>query len=76
MDLPRITGVLLILAGVAHLAVPTRLLDIAARVYHAVLKVEFDPLPEASNRVQVLGVGLIAAGAHLLYYGGLLPSSE
>lgn len=73
---PRLAGIALILAGVAHLAAPTALLDLAGKAYDTVFKVEFDPLPEAPNRVRLLGVGLIAAGAHLLYYGGIRPTTE
>jgi uncharacterized protein YjeT (DUF2065 family) len=66
----------LVVTGFIHLVAPESLLRIAGRSYRSLLKVEFDPLPGAANRVRLVGVGLIAAGAHLLYYGGIRPSSE
>lgn len=73
---PRLVGLLLVVAGVAHLVAPTVLLNVASRAYNTVLNVEFNPLPGASTRVRALGVGFVAAGAHLLYYGGVVPSDD
>ena len=76
VTVPRLVGAGLLLSGLAHLLAPTTLLQLAQRGYSLVLNVEFDPLPGASNRVRAIGLGLIAAGAHLLYYDGILPSSD
>lgn len=73
---PRLVGLLLVVTGVAHLLAPTILLQVASRSYRTVLNVEFDPLPGASRRVRAIGVGLVAAGAHLLYYDGIVPSGD
>lgn len=73
---PRFVGALLVLAGVAHLVVPTVLLNIASRSYKTILDVEFTPGSGAPTRVRAVGFGLVAAGAHLLYYGGVLPNTD
>lgn len=73
---PRLVGALLVLAGVVHLVVPSTLLELVEWGYETVFRVEFDPLPGASARVRAVGLGLIAAGAHLLYYGGIRPSKK
>jgi uncharacterized protein YjeT (DUF2065 family) len=73
---PRAVGVILLLSGVAHVLAPSTLLNLAERGYRSVLRVEFDPLPEAVNRVRLLGFGLIAAGAHLLYHDGIRTETE
>jgi len=73
---PRLVGALLVLTGLAHLVVPTVLLNLASWSYETILDVEFKPGATASTRVRALGVGLVAAGAHLLYYGGVLPDNE
>lgn len=73
---PRIAGALLVVTGLVHLVAPTTLLGLAERSYKLVLSVDFEPRPGASTRVRALGLGLVAAGAHLLYYGGLLPSDK
>lgn len=73
---PRLVGALLVLSGLAHLLVPTFLLNLASRSYSTVLNVDFDPDSGASTRVRAVGVGLVAAGAHLLYYGGVLPAKD
>lgn len=73
---PRIAGALLVGIGFGHLVAPTTLLGLAKRSYRFILNVDFEPRPGASTRVRALGLGLVAAGAHLLYYGGLLPSGE
>lgn len=75
-NLPRMAGALFVLTGLVHIVAPTTLLGLAKRGYSAVLDVDFDPRSEASTRVRALGVGLIAAGAHLLYYDGIWPSTE
>ncbi|WP_336325542.1 hypothetical protein [Halovenus sp. HT40] len=73
---PRIAGALLVVTGLVHLVAPTTLLGLAERSYRLVLSVDFEPRQGASTRVRALGLGLVAAGAHLLYYGGLLPSDK
>ncbi|WP_436901096.1 hypothetical protein [Halovenus halobia] len=73
---PRLVGALFVLTGLAHLVVPTLLLDLASRSYETILNVEFTPDSGASTRVRALGVGLVAAGAHLLYYDGVLPKKD
>lgn len=74
--LPQVAGALLAMTGLAHLLAPTTLLGLAERGYSTVLNVDFDPRPGASKRVRALGIGLLAAGAHLLYYNGVLPSGD
>jgi hypothetical protein len=69
----RLTGAILVLVGFAHLLVPGVLLRTARIGYRYVLRVEFDPKPGASGRVRGLGLAMIAAGAHLLYHGGIVP---
>jgi hypothetical protein len=73
---PRITGALLVVTGLIHIVAPEVLLGLARQGYGSILKVKFDPLPEATTRVRMLGVGWLAAGAHLLYYGSIHPSGE
>jgi len=70
---PRPLGALFVLAGIAHLLVPGLLLWLARLGYERVLGVEFRAREHATCRVRLVGIGMIAAGAHLLYYGGVLP---
>lgn len=69
----RLTGAVLVLVGLAHLLAPGALLWTARIGYRYVLRVDFDPKAGASGRVRVLGLAMIAAGAHLLYHGGVVP---
>jgi uncharacterized protein YjeT (DUF2065 family) len=69
----RPAGLLLVAAGIAHLVAPGPLLWAARTGYGTVLGVEFVPGDATTRRVRALGVGMVAAGAHLLYYGGILP---
>ena len=69
----RAAGLLFVVAGLVHLLVPRLLLRTAAVGYDTALAVEFEPRANASRRVRLVGVGLLAAGAHLLYHGGVRP---
>ena len=69
----RLTGAMLVLVGLVHLLAPGALLRTARIGYGYVLRVGFDPKPGASSRVRGVGLALIAAGAHLLYHGGIVP---
>jgi hypothetical protein len=71
---PRPLGAALILAGLAHLLAPGALLWLAARGYDRVLDVEFAPGEASPRRVRALGAGMVLAGAHLLYHGGIVPN--
>ncbi|WP_267641507.1 hypothetical protein [Haloarchaeobius amylolyticus] len=75
-SLARPLGAVLTLAGVAHLVKADTLLSLASRSYDLLLDVEFEPRDGATNRVRLLGLFFVAAGAHLLYYGGVLPSRD
>ncbi|WP_439028154.1 hypothetical protein [Haloarchaeobius sp. DT45] len=74
--LARPFGAVLTLAGVVHLVTPDRLLSLAGRSYDLLLDVAFEPREGARNRVRLLGLFFIAAGAHLLYYGGVMPKRD
>ncbi|WP_257299523.1 hypothetical protein [Haloarchaeobius sp. FL176] len=74
--LARPVGALLSLAGVVHLLVPERLLALASTGYDIALDVAFSPRDGATTRVRLLGLAMLAAGAHLLYYGGVLPGRD
>jgi hypothetical protein len=71
---PRPLGAILIIAGIVHLVAPRVLLRLASRGYNLVLDVELAPREGASGRVRALGFLMVAAGAHLLYHGGLRPN--
>jgi hypothetical protein len=62
---PRLLWLGAVLAGMVHLLVPGRLLETAAWAYRRFLAVEFDPNPEATRRVRLVGVGLLAVAAVL-----------
>ncbi|WP_136716998.1 hypothetical protein [Halorientalis salina] len=49
------------LAGIAHLLVPTLLLDLASMGYDRVLAVDFEPRENATARVRLLGVAFVLA---------------
>lgn len=70
---PRPFGLVLVLAGIAHLLVPGVLLRAARPAYRLALDVRFRPGERAQRRVRLLGLAMIAAGAHLLYHGGVRP---
>lgn len=69
----RPSGLALVVAGVAHLLVPGLLLRTARAGYRTVLGVRFRPGERSARRVRLLGLAMIAAGAHLLYHGGIRP---
>lgn len=69
----RPAGALLVLAGLLHLLAPGVLLWTGRVGYGAVLNVTFDPEDGAKRRVRLAGLGLVAAGGHLLYHGGIRP---
>jgi len=70
----RPTGAVVLLAGVVHLLAPGLLLWLARRGYALVLDVDFSPGAATTRRVRGLGVAMILAGAHLLYYDGIRPA--
>jgi hypothetical protein len=72
---PRPFGAMLVAAGVAHLLVPGLLLWLAGVSYDRLLDIQFEPGERTKRRVRLVGFGMVAAGAHLLYHGGLRPSS-
>ncbi|WP_435359931.1 hypothetical protein [Haloarchaeobius sp. DFWS5] len=69
----RPLGALLTLIGVCHLRKPDRLLSLVGQAYDRVLDVDFEPRDGAKNRVRLLGLAFVAAGLHLLFWGGVLP---
>ncbi|WP_121820952.1 hypothetical protein [Halostella salina] len=72
-DRPRLAGLALVLVGVAHLLVPGLLLWTAEVGYGVALDVEFDPGDASRRRIRLLGLGMVGAGAHLIYHGGIRP---
>ena len=70
---PRPVGAVLVVAGLGHLLVPGLLLWLAGWGYDRILDVRFEPGERTKRRVRLVGFGMIATGAHLLYYGGLRP---
>lgn len=70
---PRPVGLLLFLAGLVHILVPEVLVRIAA-VGYRLLRLRLEPKPGATQRIRVVGVAMVAAGAHLLYHGGVRPA--
>ncbi|WP_135821773.1 hypothetical protein [Halostella litorea] len=72
-DYARLAGLAMVLTGTAHLLVPGLLLRTAQVGYGAVLDARFDPGDATRRRVRLLGLGMVAAGAHLLYHGGVRP---
>jgi uncharacterized protein YjeT (DUF2065 family) len=69
----RPAGALLVLAGLVHLLAPRIATRIVATGYDLVLDVEFRTGERTPRRVRAIGVGMVAAGAHLLYHGGIVP---
>jgi hypothetical protein len=59
----RLLSLLGALAGVVHLLVPSRLLATARWGYDRVLAVEFAPRPNATRRVRLIGLLMLAVGA-------------
>jgi uncharacterized protein YjeT (DUF2065 family) len=72
----RPAGALLVLAGVVHLLLPKSSTRIAAWSYDLVLDVEFQPGEGTPRRVRTIGLGMVAAGGHLLYHGGIVPGKN
>jgi hypothetical protein len=58
-----------VLAGIAHLLVPARLLATARWGYDRVLATDFDPRPNATRRVRIVGLAMLCAA--LLGYRAL-----
>jgi uncharacterized protein YjeT (DUF2065 family) len=69
-------GAALVLAGLVHVLAPRLLLGTARVGYDLVLDVEFEASGRSPRRVRVVGLGLVAAGAHLLYHGGIVPGPD
>ncbi|MEF8851369.1 MAG: hypothetical protein V5A44_01870 [Haloarculaceae archaeon] len=72
----RPLGVGLVLAGLAHLLAPGVLLWTARVAYDRVLDVRFEPRDSAPNRVRLVGAAMVATGAHLAYYGAVIPAER
>jgi len=72
----RLGGVGLVLAGLVHLLVPGVLLSTGRVAYDFGLDVRFEPQERARSRVRAVGLAMVAAGAHLAYYGGIVPRRE
>jgi hypothetical protein len=62
---PRLLWVGATVAGVVHLLAPGLLLRSGAVAYRWFLRVEFDPIPGAKQRVRLVGVGFLVAAAAL-----------
>ena len=71
---PRPFGAVLIATGLVHVLVPGLLLWLAGWGYDRILDIRFEPGEQTKRRVRLVGAGMIAAGAHLLYHGGVRPS--
>ena len=52
----------LLVVGIAHLVASKRLLGTASVLYGQVLAVDFSPRDDASRRVRLIGVVMVAAG--------------
>jgi hypothetical protein len=50
-----------VLAGLAHLLVPDRLLATARWGYDRALATDFDPRPNATRRVRIVGLAMLCA---------------
>ena len=72
-DYARFAGLAMVLSGAAHLLAPGVLLRTAQSGYGVVLDARFDPGDATRRRVRLIGFGMVAAGAHLLYHGGVRP---
>ena len=72
----RIVGLGVVLAGVAHLLGPRALLWTVRVGYGRVLDVDFDPGENTTRRVRILGLAMVAAGAHLTYHGAVIPAEH
>jgi hypothetical protein len=70
----RLVGAGLVVVGIAHLLVPGVLLSVARVSYDRVLDVAFEPRARTGRRVRLVGLGMVAAGAHLVYHGGVRPA--
>lgn len=63
----RLLSILGLLGGVAHLLLADRLLATARWGYGRVLAVDFEPRPNATRRVRLVGVLFLGASALLRY---------
>jgi uncharacterized protein YjeT (DUF2065 family) len=72
----RLAGAGLVAVGLLHLLGANRLLDCASECYDRVLAVDFEPRRSAPWRLRGFGLVLVAAGAHLLYHGRVVPRNE
>lgn len=55
----RASAVVSALAGLVHLTVPSRLLELAQWSYDRVLAVRFEPRQHAPRRVRLIGVAMV-----------------
>ena len=69
----RLLGVGLLALGVLHAAGANKLLGLGETAYGVVLDVDFDPGRTAAWRVRGFGLLFLAAGAHLVYHGRVVP---
>jgi hypothetical protein len=54
-----VSAVVSVLAGLAHLVVPNRLLELARWSYDRVLAVQFQPRTGATRRVRLVGLVMV-----------------
>lgn len=59
-------AVMSVLAGLLHIAIPGRLLDLASQGYERVLAVRFQPQENATLRVRLIGLAMLVSGPILL----------
>lgn len=57
----RVSAIVSALAGLVHLTVPTRLLELAGWSYDRVLAVRFQPRENATRRVRLIGVAMVVS---------------
>jgi len=62
----RVSAVMSILAGLLHIAIPGRLLELASQGYERVLAVRFQPQESATARVRLIGLAMLVSGPILL----------
>lgn len=70
----RVSAVVNVLAGLAHLLVPTRLLDLAGWSYDRVLAVRFHPRKNAARRVRLIGAAMVVSAPVLIRAAAWLES--
>jgi len=73
---PRPLGAVLLCAGIVHVLMPRVLLAVVATGYAHVLGVNFEPDSTTRRRVRAVGIGMLLLGGHLVYHGGLRPTSR